>query len=227
MRQAQHHQMRPRVLLACLGMLAASLGASGRAAGHSPENPADLSRADRTEPAFRGGMVTPPLAKPQFTLADTSGTTYDLWSKTQGYITLLFFGYTSCPDECPLQMANIAAALHKISADVAEQIKVVFVTTDPAHDSATVLRSWLDNFDERFIGLTGTEAAIVAAERATGTPPATRVTLANGSYEISHAAFVFAYSKDNLAHLIYPAGMTDEDWEHDLPNLVNEGWPSR
>jgi protein SCO1/2 len=124
-------------------------------------------------------------------------------------------------------MANIAAALHKVSPDVAEQIKVVFVTTDPAHDSATVLRSWLDNFDERFIGLTGTEAAIVAAERAAGTPPATRATLANGSYEISHAAFVFAYSKDNLAHLIYPAGMTDEDWEHDLPHLVNEGWPSR
>jgi SCO1/SenC len=126
-------------------------------------------------------------------------------------------------DECPLEMANIASALRKVPADVAEQIKVVFVTTDPARDSAAVLRSWLDNFDERFIGLTGTEAALEAA----GIPPATKAALANGGYEVGYAAFVFAYSKDNLAHLIYPVGVTDEDWAHDLPHLVREGWSSR
>jgi len=171
--------------------------------------------------------VTPPLPKPEFTLSDTSGAPYDLWSRTQGYVTLLFFGYTYCPDECPLQMGNIAAALKKGPTGLAEQIKVVFVTTDPARDSAKVLRSWLDNFDERFVGLTGSQAAIEAAQRAAGIPPATKATLANGGYEVGHAAFVFAYSKDNLAHLIYPSGMTEEDWAHDLPYLVNEDWSSR
>jgi protein SCO1/2 len=144
--------MKLRFLFASLGTLAASLGASGQGAGHGPENTLDPPRADRIEAALRGGIVTPALAKPKFTLSDTSGAPFDLWSKTQGYVTLLFFGYTSCADECPLQMANIASALQKVPADVAEQIKVIFVTTDPARNSAAVLRSWLDNFDERFIG---------------------------------------------------------------------------
>jgi protein SCO1/2 len=108
-----------------------------------------------------------------------------------------------------------------------EQIKVIFVTTDPARDSASVLRSWLDNFDRRFIGLTGSEAAIEAAETAAGIFPPTKAIPVKGDYEVTHAAFVFAYSKDNLAHLLYPGGTTEEDWVHDLPYLVNEEWPSR
>jgi len=184
-------------------------------------------RTDHPEAAYRGGMVTPPLPKPKFTLTDTSNAPYELWLKTDGYITLLFFGYTHCPDECPLHMRNIASALQKVPTGLADQIKVVFVTTDPARDGAKVLRSWLDNFDRRFIGLTGSEAAIEAAQRAAGIAPAEKAIFANRDYEVGHAAFVFAYSKDNLAHLIYPGGMTDEDWVHDLPYLVNENWSSR
>jgi len=124
-------------------------------------------------------------------------------------------------------MRNIASALQKVPTGLADQIKVVFVTTDPARDGAKVLRSWLDNFDRRFIGLTGSEAAIEAAQRAAGIAPAEKAIFANRDYEVGHAAFVFAYSKDNLAHLIYPSGMTEEDWAHDLPYLVNEDWSSR
>src|SRR5713101_108846 len=110
--------------------------------------------ADRGEATYRGGLVTPPLPKPTFTLTDTSGAPFDFWLETQGYVTLLFFGYTHCPDECPLHMANIAASFHKMPTEVRDQVKVVFVTTDPTRDSATVLRAWLDHFDKRFIGLT-------------------------------------------------------------------------
>jgi protein SCO1 len=209
-------------------MLALLPGTSGRVAAHDPKTAPDPPRADRPEATYRGGVVTPPIPKPRFALTDTSDDVpYDLWLKTKGYVTLLFFGYTHCPDECPLHMANIATALEKMPTDLAEQIKVVFVTTDPARDTAKVLRSWLDNFDQRFIGLTGTQAAMDAAHRAAGVPPATKAVRANGDYEVGHAAFVFAYSKDNLAHLIYPGGMTEEDWAHDLPDLVNEDWSSR
>jgi protein SCO1/2 len=207
-------------------MLALLLGTSGRVAGHESKEPLDPPRADHPA-AYRGGVVTPPLPKPKFLLTDTSNAPYDLWSKTQGYVTLLFFGYTRCSDECPLQMYNIASALEKVSADVVEQIKVVFVTTDPTRDSAKVVRSWLDNFDHRLIGLTGSEAAIEAAVRVAAIFPATKTISAHGDYEVAHAAFVFAYSKDNLAHLIYPSGTTADDWVHDLPFLINEDWSSR
>ncbi len=93
------------------------------------------------ETTYRGGLVSPPLPKPKFTLTDTSGARFDLALKTQGYTTLLFFGYTHCPDMCPLQMAMIAQALKKIPAASADQFKVVFVTTDPERDTPQVLRS--------------------------------------------------------------------------------------
>jgi protein SCO1/2 len=171
--------------------------------------------------------VTPPLPKPKFTLTDTSGAPFDFWLETQGYVALLFFGYTHCPDECPLHMANIARSLQQLPTEVGEQVKVVFVTTDPARDSAAVLRAWLDHFDRRFIGLTGSEAAIAAAQRAAHIPPASKTVRANQDYAVGHASFVLAYTKDNLAHLIYPGGVTPMDWAHDLPLLVKEAWSSR
>ena len=85
-------------------------------------------------------------------------------------------------------------------------MKLVFVTTDPARDTPQVLRRWLDLFDRRFIGLTGNEAAIEAVERAAGVPVATKAGLPNANYAVAHANFVIAYSRDNLAHVIYPGG---------------------
>jgi len=173
---------------------------------------------------YRGGLITPPLPKPQFVLTDTSGAAFDFRQKTEGYVTLLFFGYTYCPDQCPMHMANLGAALKKIPADIANQVKLVFVTTDPARDSPAVVRGWLDLFDRRFIGLTGTERAIESVERAVGVPPAIKAGPANGNYGVTHANFVLAYSKDDLAHVIYPGGVTKDDWAHDLPLLIKETW---
>jgi protein SCO1/2 len=173
---------------------------------------------------FRGGLVTPPLPKPGFVLTDTSDSVFDFRQKTEGYVTLLFFGYTNCPDQCPMHMANLGAALKKAPAGIADQVKLVFVTTDPARDSTSAMRRWLDLFDRRSVGLTGTEQAIEAVERAAGVPVATRVRGAGGNYGVTHANFVLAYSKDNFAHVIYPGGVSKEDWVHDLPLLINANW---
>ena len=220
--------MRLRSFFGCFVVLAFVLGGSEqlRAAAAPREEPA-LPQAGRSVAAYHGGLVTPPLPKPKFTLTDTSGTPFDFWSETQRYVTLLFFGYTHCPDECPLHMANIASSLQQLPAEIGEQVKVVCVTTDPARDSAPVLRAWLDNFDRRFIGLTGSEAAVAAAQRAAHIAQASKTAHTHQDYGVSHAAFVLAYTKDNLAHVIYPGGVTPEDWSQDLPLLVEEAWSSR
>jgi protein SCO1/2 len=181
-------------------------------------------RADGPDATYRGGLVTPPLAKPRFVLTDTSGAAFDFWQKTKGCVTLLFFGYTYCPDQCPLHMANLSSALKKMPAGTADQVKLVFVTTDPVRDVPAVLRRWLDHFDNRFIGLTGTEAAIEAVQRAAGVPLAQKAGPANGNYFVAHANFVLAYTKDDLGHLIYPGGVSKDDWIHDLPLLINDKW---
>jgi len=176
---------------------------------------------------YRGGIITPPLRKPSFVLTETSRAQYDFRNRTQGSVTLLFFGYTSCPDQCPMHMASLGAALHKLPSDLAAQIKLVFVTTDPARDTPAVLRRWLDYFDKSSVGLTGTPVALAAVQQAAGVPPARQIPDGSGSYSVSHANFVVAYTKDNLAHVIYPGGVTKDDWIHDLPLLIQETWSGR
>jgi protein SCO1 len=184
----------------------------------------DATHMRRPQPTYRGGLVAPPLPKPRIILTDTSGAPFDFWNRTQGSVTLLFFGYTYCPDECPMHMANIGAALKKLLPGIAGQVKLVFVTTDPKRDSQLELRRWLDNFSKGFVGLTGTPAALDAAQKAAGVPLAQKTDPSNGKYSVTHANFVVAYTKDNLGHVIYPGGVSQEDWIHDLPLLVTETW---
>ena len=90
---------------------------------------------------------------------------------------------------------------------VTEQIQLVFVTTDPARDTPPVLRSWLDYFDKRSVGLTGSEPAITAVQRAAGVPASQKTATGNGDYAVAHANFVLAYTKQ--AHKNY---FTFEGW---------------
>src|SRR6516164_9615965 len=176
--------MKLRVLVGCFVILAFVLGTiDPQLAAAGPQGQPAPPQAAAA--AYHGGLVTPPLPKPKFTLTDTSGALFDFWLETKSYITLLFFGYTHCPDECPLHMANIANSLQQLSPEVREQVKVVFVTTDPDRDSAPVLRTWLDNFDRSFVGLTGSEAAVAAAERAANIPPASKTAHTAHDYGVS------------------------------------------
>jgi protein SCO1/2 len=179
---------------------------------------------DEADGGYRGALTSEATPKPDFTLTDTSGAPFDFVKETEGYVTLLYFGYTNCPDICPVHMANIGAVLDKLPVDVVRQIKVVFVTTDPERDTPERLREWLDRFDTSFIGLTGTAEQLEAAQVAAGVAPAVKEPLDDGGYGVSHAAFVIAYTKDDLAHVVYPFGVRQSDWAHDLPKLVEEGW---
>ena len=91
-----------------------------------------------------------------------------------------------------------------------------------------MIRKWLDNFDVTFIGLTGTQAQIVAAERAANLPEAVIAKpKADGSYTVGHASQVIAYTLDDEAHIVYPFGIRQADWARDLPRLVaTTEWPA-
>ncbi len=135
-------------------------------------------------------------------------------------MTLLFFGYTHCPDVCPVHMANIAAALHKLPDNVARQVKVVFVTTDPERDTPAVIRAWLDHFDKRFIGLTGTQAEVDSAQVAMRLPPAYREEIPGAPYQVGHSAHVIAFTKDGMARFALPFGTRQSEWAQEIPRLV-------
>lgn len=173
-----------------------------------------------------GPQITPPLPKPDLVLTTTEGKPFDLKKDTEGYITLLFFGYTNCPDVCPVHMANIAGAMKKLGPEVTNRIKVVFVTIDPARDTPEAIRKWLNHFDDRFIGLWGDSATVASAFTQLRLSPSLRE---NGpdsaapnpvSYTIGHSSIVLAYGPDNLAHVVYPFGIRQADWSKDLKLLV-------
>jgi protein SCO1/2 len=201
----------PVVAVAAVVALVATLAGCGGSTG---------SRGLPNPMGLQGTLQEPATPKPDFTLTDTAGHPFNLSTQTAGDVTLLYFGYTHCPDVCPTTMADLALGLEKVSPAVRTRVKVVFVTTDPNRDTEGVIRSWLNAFNPTFIGLTGTSSQIDAAERAVGMPPATVVPLGNGNYSVDHAAYVLAFTTDDEAHVVYPDGYGASTWAHDLPRLV-------
>lgn len=175
--------------------------------------------------ALRGVKFAPARGKTDFTLYDTQGRPFDFAQQTRGSATLLYFGYTNCPDVCPMHLNNIAAALRRMSPDDQARVRVVFVTTDPSRDTPERLRSWLDNFDKRFVGLRGPLDSVNAIANKYGMPGATMEMTQPGQggpaqYGMGHAAQVLAFSADDSLRTEYPGGYSVDDWASDLPKLV-------
>jgi protein SCO1/2 len=114
---------------------------------------------------------------------------------------LLYFGYTQCPDVCPTTLATLARALHELGP-AASQVRVLFVSVDPARDTASVLKRYVANFGPQFVGLRGSDAALTALAKryrvaySRGTPDA------NGFYPVSHSSAVFVFQKGGAVRLL-------------------------
>ena len=174
---------------------------------------------------LHGAVLAAPLPKADFTLTNTAGEPFAFREETQGYVTLLFFGYTSCPDICPVHMANIAAVLRKLPPQTASRVKVVMVTVDPERDTPERLRTWLNAFDPSFVGLTGSLEDVNGILRSLRLAPAVKGE-GETDYLVGHTARVIAFTTDNHAHVTYPSGTRQVDWAHDLPLLVEADWRS-
>lgn len=174
----------------------------------------ESAASGRAVSRFSGVTLPAPRPKPDFVLTDTSGKPFQFRDATAGVVTLLYFGYTNCPDVCPVQLAQVAAVLRQ-RPELGDAVKVVFVSVDPERDSPVRIREWLDAFDRRFVGLTGTPAELEAAQRAAGVAPAVR-----SGAGVNHAAQVIAYAPDGWAYTVYPFGTRQSQWAHDLPLLA-------
>lgn len=189
---------------------------AGCEAGKPPARPEDL----------RGPRLTQAIPRPAITLVRTDGRSLDFRADTRGTLTFLFFGYTHCPDVCPIHMSNLAASLKELPAEQRSRVRVVFVTTDPERDTPERLSSWLANFDSTFIGARGPAEAVDAAQRSLGMPVASRDAQVpdSGGYTVSHGAHLWAFTPDDSAHVVYPMGMGREVLAADIPLLLRL-WP--
>jgi len=102
---------------------------------------------------LKGAVITPPLPAAEINLTDHNGNSFTM-SSQRGRVVLLYFGYTNCPDECPLTMAHIKLALESLG-DRAKNVQVLMVSTDPVRDTKDVLKKFMGSFNPTFLGLTG------------------------------------------------------------------------
>jgi protein SCO1/2 len=200
--------------LSSLVLAGATCALAGCSAAGSAPPPA-------TALAWHGALIQNPPAKAGFTLTDTAGRPFNLRQDTDGKVTLLYFGYTHCPDACPADMATLTGALRQLPADVRGRISAVFVTTDPARDTGPVLRRWLDRFDPSLIGLVGSAAEINRAEATSGVTLATPQSPGpGGQYAVDHAAYVLVYGGDGRAHEAFPNGVPAAGEAQDLTRIA-------
>ncbi|MGW2560560.1 SCO family protein [Streptomyces sp. NPDC001514] len=163
-----------------------------------------------------------PFEKPDLVLTDTKGNKFDFREQTKGKPTLIYFGYTHCPDVCPLTMSNIAIAKKKLPKADQDKLQVVFVTTDPDRDTSAELAKWLPAAgDPSFVGLTGDFPTIQAGARQLGIgidPPKKEK---DGSVVSMHGAQVIAFSPTtDQGYVLYGESTTADDYAKDLPKII-------
>ncbi len=162
-------------------------------------------------PAFHGSVISPPMPLADFALTDQNNQTVHLSDFRNKYV-LLYFGFTNCPDECPLTMGYLKQMYDKLGS-LATEVQVIMVTTDPARDTPQALGVFLGHFNSSFIGLTSSLANLQSVWKEFGV-----TVLQNGE---THSAYV--YLIDNQGNLIatYPALQNANDITADMKNILS------
>jgi protein SCO1/2 len=166
---------------------------------------------------FKASEVTAQYAGADFRLRDAQGGSRTL-ADFRGKVTVLFFGYTHCPDVCPTTLADLAQAMQLLGADAAK-VQVVFVTLDPVRDTPEMLGQYVPAFHPAFIGLSGDAAATDAAAKAFGVSYKKQPGK-NGSYTLDHFAGTYLIGPAGRPVLLAPYGQRAELLAQDIQLLL-------
>lgn len=177
---------------------------------------------------YKGAVMEPPMAIPDFALQDTAGDTFHL-SDIQDNIVLIYFGYTFCPDVCPMTLWDVREALADLEGR--ENIKVLFISVDPERDTPEVLARYTNAFDPTFIGLTDEFTALQQVMKPFGAfAEKEEVSNSAANYLVNHTARVYLLTPNRELLLTYPFGFEPDDLRADLTYLIqqyNEGDSTR
>jgi len=180
-----------------------------------------------------GTRLDPPFEVAATALQDTSGAPYSLTEDTEKPLTLVFFGYTHCPDICGQVMATLAGAVTRLSDADRERVDVVFVTTDPVRDDAETVDGYTDAYDEDFVGLTGSfeDIAEVAASMKVAIGyfdpkgaeiPVEELPDHGGGYDVDHGTQVFAIDEEDGASVYWSQDVSQAELADDIHVLLDE-----
>jgi len=169
---------------------------------------------------YHGVRIDPPAPAPNFTLTDQQGDLFTLQDQ-QGKVVLIFFGYTHCPDVCPITLSEYKR-IKAILGKRAEDVRFVYITVDPERDTPERMRVYLQNFDPEFIGLTGSRQELELVWQKYGVYQQRQDTGSAAGYLIDHSARIYAIDKMGNWILNYPYGMEPERIAQDVTQLLKQ-----
>jgi protein SCO1/2 len=172
------------------------------------------------KPSFRAVDITGAEYAKDLSLTDIDGRARTL-ANFRGKVTLVFFGYTQCPDVCPTTLAELAAVKKSLGAD-GQRVQGVFVTVDPQRDTVEVLKAYMASFDPSFVALRGNDEQTQAAARSFKVFYAQVPGKTEGSYTVDHTAGTFVFDPAGRVRLFVRYGTGADALTHDLKLLLAE-----
>ena len=163
--------------------------------------------------SYLGMELNPATEAAPISLTDSNGNLFQL-ANQRGKIVLVFFGYTNCPDECPITLAKLKQALQELGDSQAENIEVVLVTTDPVRDSVERLHEYVTKFNPAFLGVTGTVDELQPVWDSYG------VVVEDGGE--THSELVYVIDATGKLRLTFSSDLQSQDIAHDLQALLSE-----
>ena len=184
-----------------------------------------LSGCDRLtgasqKPSFRAVDITGAEYARNLALPDADGKPRTL-ADFKGKVTLVFFGYTQCPDVCPTTLAELAAVKRDLGKD-GERLQGVFVSVDPQRDTPEILRAYMASFDPGFVALRGTPEQIKDTAKEFKVFYAQVPGKTEGSYTVDHTAGTYVFDANGKVRLFVRYGSGAEALRHDLKLLLDE-----
>jgi protein SCO1/2 len=172
---------------------------------------------------YRAGQTHDPYRVPATPLTDTDGQPYSLTKDTDKPLTLVFFGYTHCPDICQTVMSTITTALTRLDSADRDRVDMVFVTTDPARDDEAVLSRYLSHFDPSFVGLTGDLDTIAAIGKPLAVYVAQGQKLPSGGRDLnSHSTQISGITSDDTSPILWTQDTSSADLAADIHTLLQK-----
>jgi protein SCO1/2 len=208
-----------RLAIAVVALTAlAATGCAAPAGGTGRGSVADVAVA--TDPSgLNGTVIRTGFALPAAKFTDTAGRPFVPSRDARSPVTVVFFGYTHCPDVCNVVLANLAAAIRRSAPATQKRVEVLFVTTDPERDTPEVLRSYLDRFDRRYVGLTAALPTIRSAAASMHIAYEGKHDVTAGGYEVMHGTQITGFVRGK-ARVLWRAETTVRDLRSDLAALA-------
>lgn len=168
-------------------------------------------------------VLDPPFEVSATPLEDTAGQPFSLAGDTDKDLTLVFFGYTNCPDICGQVMATLTGTLARLDDAERERLDVVFVTTDAPRDTPEVVERYVDRFDPSIIGLTGRMDDIIEVGQSLAVGIDRGEKLPGGGYDVTHGTRVYGIDRADEAPVMWDQDVSQAQLTRDVLTLLDEG----